>query len=323
MTLPLIDVHHHARPAGYTEALASVGIRSVGGRPVMDWEYGPALELMDTNSIQTAILSSPDVESAFSHKTLAVRLSRDINEMYAGLIAKDGSRFGGFASLPLPHVDEALAELSYALDTLKLDGVFFSSNHAGIYPGDSRFDPVLAELDRRKAVVFVHPASPPMGRPNELGLPGWLVEFPSDTTRCIANLIAADVPGRFPGIRFIFSHAGGFAPFFPFRLAAYGVMRDDAKSPVDYEQALGHIQRCLRSFYFDTALSAHPATLSILQEMVGGDRILFGSDHPQVPLPLIKVCSDTVLHVSKSQPALSGVAHVNALALLPRLRSTF
>jgi predicted TIM-barrel fold metal-dependent hydrolase len=315
----LIDVHHHARPVGYIDALAKLGITAVGGRSIPQWQREPTLELMDRHGIATAILSSPDTESAFRDLALARSMSRRINEMYAGLIADAPARFGGFASLPLPHVDDALAEMAYALDVLKLDGVLLSSNHAGIYPGDPRFDPVLEELDRRRAVVFVHPASPVNAGATGLDLPGWLVEFVADTTRCISNLIARDVPGRFPNIRFIFSHAGGAAPYIAFRLASYGVMRDPAgQAPfADAERASAS---ALRSFYFDSALSAGSATIRLLMEVAGPDKVLFGSDHPQVPAGVLAATVDGYLAASEREPDGERILRANAEALFPRLR---
>lgn len=317
-TSGLVDVHHHARPVGYIDALAKIGITAVGGRVIPQWERNRALELMDSNGIATVMLSSPDTEHAFRHADLAVGLSRRINELYAELMARDRVRFGGFASLPLPHVDAALSELEYALDVLRLDGVLLSSNHAGIYPGDPRFDPVLAELDRRDAVVFVHPASPANAQAIQLDLPGFLVEFVADTTRCIANMIAKDVPTRFPHIKFIFSHAGGIAPYFAFRLGAFGVMRHPAGQKNFVEEA-PKAYAALRSFYYDTALSAHPATLRLLAEIAGADHVLFGSDHPQVPEDIFSATAKAVADFAASEPGCRGYANENACRLFPRL----
>ncbi|MEN6591662.1 MAG: amidohydrolase family protein [Methanobacterium sp.] len=90
----------------------------------------------------------------------ARRLSRKTNEIYAGLIENHPERFGAFATLPLPDVDAAFEELEYALDVLKLDGVFLLSNYDGYYPGDTRFERLFSELNRRKVAVSVHPATP-------------------------------------------------------------------------------------------------------------------------------------------------------------------
>ena len=318
MKKALIDIHHHARPAGYSEALASVGIRSVAGRPILEWECQRALDLMDKNGIGTAVLSSPDSESAFAHKHLAVNLSRQINEMYAEISARHKGRFGGFASLPLPHMDESLAELEFAMDHLRLDGVFFSSNHAGLYPGDARLDPLMCELERRNAVVFVHPASPPTTKPEGLDLPGWLIDFPSDTTRCIANLIKGDVPKRFPNVKFIFSHAGGFAPFMPFRFATFGVLGAEKNAVPSFEEATVRVEKALQSFYYDTAQAAHPATLKLLVDLVGPDHILFGSDHPQVPDEIFAATASAVSKFAADVPAAAGCLRDNAVRLLPR-----
>ena len=319
MSKLLIDVHHHARPLEYNEALAAVGLTTFAGRPPGQWARERALDLMERNGVGTTILSSPDSESAFAHEALGISMSRRINEMYAGLIASDGKRFGGFASLPLPHVDAALRELAFSLDELQLDGVFLGTNHAGIYLGDPRFDPVFQELDRRGAVVFVHPASPRTTKPEGLNLPGWLIDFSADTTRCIANLIAADIPARFPNIRFIMSHAGGFAPYMLFRLATYEILDAVPGNVPTVEFAMNKVETALKSFYYDTTQSAHPTTLKLLLDLVGAEKIVFGTDHPQVTDSLYEASVAGVRAFTNDNPGSDGCIRENALRLFPRL----
>lgn len=312
-----IDVHHHARPPRYAETLARAGVTQQADRPVPEWRKEESLEIMERHGIATAVLSLPDAEFVCRDPQIAYRLSRSINEMFAELIATLPERFGGFGNIALPHLDLALPEIGYALDVLKLDGVLLNSNYGGVYPGDSRFDPVFVELDKRKAIVFVHPAFPAGEASTTLKLPPYLLEFVIDTTRCIANLLAHDIPARFPGIRFIFSHAGGVAPYLPFRFACVDAMRKpDANRSFDMRQ--DSYINALRGFYFDTAMSAATTTLSTLAAVAGGDHILFGTDYPRVPDEAIEGTAKGVLGLADELQRVS-IIRDNALALFPRL----
>lgn len=312
-----IDVHHHARPPRYAETLALAGVTEQADRPVPDWRKEESLAMMERHGIATAILSLPDAEYVSRDRAIAMRLARPVNEMFAELTATMPARFGGFGNIALPHLDLALPEIGYALDVLKLDGILLNSNYGGVYPGDPLFDPVLAELDRRNAVVFVHPAFPSGKVSSTLNLPPYLLEFVIDTTRCIANLIAHDVPGRFPNIRFIFSHAGGAAPYLLFRFACVEAMgkRDQ---PVDFDALNAKFAQTLRGFYYDTAMSASRSTLTALAEISGCDHILFGTDYPRVPPNAIDATGRGVLGLTDERQR-TGIVRENALGLFPRL----
>jgi 6-methylsalicylate decarboxylase len=139
----------------------------------------------------------------------------------AELIQERPDRFGGFAALPLPDVDGALRALEYGLDVLKLDGVVLFSNARGIYLGDTRFSPLFDELERRGAVVFVHPTSSPDPAARSLGLPDSLIDFTADTTRAVAQLHYGNTFARTPNVKYFFSrwrHDSLFSdPFFNHR----------------------------------------------------------------------------------------------------------
>src|SRR5262245_48069275 len=127
-----IDVHHHILPAEYVSALAGIGITGGGGVPFPSWSADAALGLMDRHGIQAAItsISSPGVH--FGDAAAARDLARRCNEISARLVGDHPTRFGGFATLPLPDVEGALRELEHALDILRLDGVVtLASNAAG------------------------------------------------------------------------------------------------------------------------------------------------------------------------------------------------
>src|ERR1700680_700086 len=167
------------------------------------------LSYMDDAGTHLAVgsISTPGVHTG--DDAAARDLARRVNEVGAKLIQERPDRFGSFAALPLPDLDGALRELEYALDTLKLDGVVLFSNARGIYLGDKLFRPLFDELERRKAVVFVHPTASPDPAARSLGLPDSLIDFTADTTRAIAQLHYHNVFARTPNVKFIFSHAGG------------------------------------------------------------------------------------------------------------------
>jgi 6-methylsalicylate decarboxylase len=144
----------------------------------------------------------------------------------------------------------------------------------GYFLGDPRFDALMAELDLRKAVVFVHPNLHKTSTELRLVAPGFLVEFVCDTTRAATNLILTGTLEKYPRIRWILAHAGGFLPFIAWRLSlASGLPGIRVKAPKG-------ILHYIRSFYYDTALSPSPYAIAALRELVEPEHILFGSDYP-------------------------------------------
>ncbi len=233
---------------------------------------------MDRNGIATAVLSVSAPGVHLGDDGAARKLARCCNETSAELVSAHPTRFGFFASLPMPDTDGSVAEVAYALDELGADGVvLMSSHHDGSYLGDPRFDSVLAELDRRSAVAFVHPVAPSFDR-IEVGIPAFAAEFTFDTTRAAFNLAHTGALERYRNIRFVLSHAGGTVPYL---VARFDLLwfTDDAL----IERAPKGGTAYMRSLYYDTALSASPHALSSLTELVGPDHILFGSDYPFAP----------------------------------------
>jgi aminocarboxymuconate-semialdehyde decarboxylase len=178
------------------------------------WSPELAIEYMDAHEIGTGMLSlsSPCVVGFSGKERLAV--ARRVNEYTAGLVAERPERFGNFATVPLPDVDGALEELAYAFDTLHTDGVLLLANYLGKYLGDPMFEPVWAELNRRQAVVLIHPGVTP-GQPvfpPADGIPSPLLDFLLHTARAAVQLVFNGVIDRYPDARIILSHAGGFMP---------------------------------------------------------------------------------------------------------------
>jgi predicted TIM-barrel fold metal-dependent hydrolase len=314
---PKIDVHAHYLPPGYREALIAHGQSQPDGFPVLPtWSPEAHLAMLDQLGIQTAILSvtSPGVDFGAD----AVALARDVNEAGAAAVRAHPGRFGLFASLPLPDADSSLAELRYALDTLHADGVALLTNYQGIYLGDARFEPVLAELNRRLAVAFVHPTSPACWLATSLGYPRPLLEFLLDTTRAISDLVLNGSLQKFPDIRFIVSHSGAALPVVADRLAALA-----GAFPLGGQDA-GEIDvvGTLQQLYYEVGAGApFPRHVAALLDLVDASRLLFGTDFPFAAIPAIEAnvaaLAATDLFDDRERDA---VLRGNALKLFPRLR---
>ena len=309
-----IDVHHHFLPDFFYRA-TNDGHSPVGGIAPAPWSKETMLSYMDDagTSVVVASISTPGVH--MGDDAAARDLARRVNELGAKLTQERPDRFGAFAALPLPDVDGALRELEYALDTLKLEGVVLFSNARGIYLGDKRFKPLFDELERRKAVVFVHPTASPDPSAHSLGLPDSLIDFTADTTRALAQLHYGNTFARTPNVKYIFSHAGGTAPYLATRL---GIVDHMKVMPGEAER--GSFADTLRRLYWDTALSWRPPILRMLRSEVGLGQVLFGSDYPYLSRDLAVTCRGAVetspeLDAQEARAVLSG----NALKLFPGL----
>jgi predicted TIM-barrel fold metal-dependent hydrolase len=309
-----IDVHHHILPDFFFRETNDAH-NPVGGIAPPPWDADLMLSFMDEAGIDVAVtsISTPGVHVGDDAR--ARSLARRCNELSAELIAAHPTRLGGFAALPLPDVDGALAELTYALDELKLDGVVVFSNSNGVYLGDASFEPVFAELERRGAVVFVHPTASPDPSAHHLGLPDSLLDFTADTTRALAQMHYSNRFARTPSVKYIFSHAGGTAPYLAGR---WGIVDEMGVIPGVEER--GPVADTLRRLYWDTALSYRDPVLHMLREVVGLDQVLFGSDFPYLRRDLAVTCvqrlgQTTELNAHERTQVMSG----NALRLFPRL----
>src|ERR1700758_1587717 len=275
-----IDTHHHMIPPDYRNALQKAGITDAGGRALPEWSAESSLHTMSELDVSAAVLSVSAPGTTFlSDASDAAALARDVNDFSAELVAAHRDRFGFFATVPMPHVDEAVTETVRALDELGADGVVLLANHAGTYLGEEGQDDLFAALDARSAVVFIHPAELP--GPTVPGVPAWAADFLLDTTRAAFLLVRNGIRRRFPSIRFILSHAGGFVPYASHRMAL-AITAETGRSPADSLDEFS-------SFYFDTALSSSAAALPSLLAFAKPGHITFGSDFPFAPVAASKL----------------------------------
>jgi predicted TIM-barrel fold metal-dependent hydrolase len=309
-----IDVHAHVIPDFFREALRGAAHMSTSGA-YPDWSPELQLRTMDRNGIATMIVSISYPGVHHGDDAQAGTLARRCNELKADLGARWPGRFGGFATLPLPDVEGAVREAAYALDVLKLDGVCLLANYAGIFLGDDHYAPLFEELNRRGAVVFVHPGMHPASKATGLKVPGFMMEFLFDTTRAAVNMIFNGTLERYPRIRFILAHAGGVLPYFSWRLSVAPIIAP----PLLEGWTAARVWSNVRSFWFDTALSPGPQTMGSLREVAQPGRILFGSDWPFAPDGLTGQSIEALRTPGMlSAQELGAIERGNALALFPR-----
>ena len=281
--MSLIDVHAHFLPPRYRDALAEAGIDQPDGFPrVPAWSADEHLAVMDRLGIRAAVLSvsSPGVQFGEGVTASdAIDLARHVNDVAAATIAQHPGRFGAFASLPIADVDASLAEIERALDGLGLDGVNVLTHVGGRYLGDAALEPIMAELNRRSAIVFIHPTSPACWECTSLGYPRPMIEFPFDTTRAVTNLLLSGALARHPDIRWIVPHAGGTLAFLAPRIAGISVLLG-AEDP-------GAAIAQLRRLHYDLAGSANAPVVAALLGFVDRSQVLYGSDWPFTPEPII------------------------------------
>ena len=266
-----IDVHQHLLPPEFLAALQRHGMSAWAPAK---WSAEGAIAMMDEHNIATGVLSLSTPGANLGNSEEARTLTRQVNEHQAEVVKSRPDRFGMFASVPLPEIDISLDAIRHAYDNLATDGVILLANNRGVYLGDPSFDPVMEELNRRAAVVLVHPG--PLPGPPVKGIHPSLADFLLDTTRAAINLVSNGVPRRFPRLRIILAHAGGFIPYAAYRIS----MLSNVVDPKVNSTAM---LEDLSNFYFDTALSASPTVLPSLLSFAKPGHVLFGSDWPYCP----------------------------------------
>jgi predicted TIM-barrel fold metal-dependent hydrolase len=305
-----IDTHHHAIPSFYRDLLRKAEIDAAGGRGLPEWSPEGSLQTMGELDVATAILSVSTPGTAFLPSlTDAVSLARDVNDYLADLVKAQPDRFGFFATVPMPHVDESAAEVARSLDELGADGVVLLANSAGTYLGREDQDELFAALAARSAVVFIHPAELP--GPAVEGVLPFAADFLLDTTRAAYLLVRNEVCRKYPNIRFILSHAGGFVPYASHRMAV-GIMSDTGRSMAESLDDFA-------GFYFDTALSSTAAALPSLLAFAKPGHVTFGSDWPFAPIAAGKLfAAGLETYRGLDTDARAAIERTNALALFPR-----
>jgi predicted TIM-barrel fold metal-dependent hydrolase len=307
-----VDVHHHFMPPKHImrehERGGGFG-HNLTPAQISSWSPQKAIEILDANGIATAIgsVSTPGVWTGNVEESRII--AREWNDYAAQMIHDFPGRFGLFAPIPLPDIDGSLREIAYAMDTLHADGINLLSNFDGKWLGDPSFTPVMEELNRRRAIVYVHPTFAPCCAGIMPGFAPQMIEFPFDTTRTIASLIYSGTTTRFPDIRFIFSHAGGALPMLAERIDESGPKAMKANAPAG-------IRHEIRRMYYDTASASNAAAMAALLKTVDVKQVMFGTDYPFVA-PATGVSELMDLHLPPVQQR--AIDRGNAQRLITRL----
>jgi 6-methylsalicylate decarboxylase len=264
-----IDVHHHFVSPGYSAALKA------RGRSHTQWSVQKSLEDMDKSGIAISLTSLIQPAVWFGDVPLGRKLAREANEYAVRLSRDHPGRFGVFATIPYPDTEGSLAEITYALDTLKAEGFCLMTSYGGRYLGDPSFWPVLEELNRRKAVVYTHPLAPACCEKIPSAVSVGTIEYAVDTTRTMTSLMFEGAAARYPDIRWIFSHSGGVTPFLVSRF-----QREEMVMKERERKLPNGVMHELKKFYYDTAQGNHPGALAALMKIVSVSQVLYGTDFP-------------------------------------------
>ena len=299
-----LDVHHHVAP-DFWRALpgGTVDEERVFG----NWSPARAIEEMDRDGVATGYASLTVAGGRFADRAAARTLARHCNEYMARLRVEHPGRFGMFALLPMPDIEDSLAEIAYAYDELHADGIGLMTSYHGVWLGDPQLDPVFAELHRRRAVVFTHPTSNEACTHRQDWLGPAPIDYATDTTRAIAEYVFRGASQRYPNVRMIFSHCGGTMPYLVQRFINGGDGKFKAITPNGFLAEA-------RKLYYDTAQVPTRGTMLALREVVPDTNILFGSDYPY------RTCGYTADLLTSGgtldAAGLEAVFHGNAARLL-------
>jgi predicted TIM-barrel fold metal-dependent hydrolase len=266
-----IDVQFHFSPPFYKELIAKTSFIWTDR-----WSVKNAIAYMDANGVAAGVMSVSTPGVDFLGVSDSVTLARRLNDAAAEVASDHPDRFGNFATLPMQDPDAALTEIAYCFDELDMDGVCMMSNVLDRYLGHESFAAIFDELNRRKAVIFIHPTDPPYGDTVAMAP---VAEWPYETTRAAIDLIYSGTIRRCPDIRVILAHAGGALPMVRNRVVAMSSHYSTAQPPITPREATEQIA----GFYYDLAISASGYAIGALREVSDLNHVLFACDWPFAP----------------------------------------
>ena len=304
-----VDFHSHAILPSYVNGMKKLKIDAVAeeGFPLPKWSSENHLQFMSDAEIDFSILSMPTPHIA------NLEVVRTINEEFSAICKKYPDKFGFVATLPLPDVEVSITEIDYAIKKLGALGFKVASNSDGVYLGDERLDPIFEELNRQKALVIIHP-SPARQLPRENVVTGRvmaLYEYPADTTRAVLNMLANGTLEKYPNIKFVVPHCGSFLPYMKQRAGAMFQMLSSMKM-MEYV----NIEDSIKRLYFDLAGDPMPDALDILLKITDIDHIVYGSDYPYIPVPILLKKKNALDEHLKLQKWTDKIYSINAKNLL-------
>lgn len=310
-----IDVHAHHVPDLYRAELVRHGHAQPDGFPLIpEWSAVEHVAAMDRLGIETSLLSisSPGVD--LGPGADVVGLTRAVNDEGRKAVLDHPGRFGLLASLPLPDVDAAMAEIARCCDQLRVDGFALLTNVDGVYVADPSFAPVWDELDRRGARVLLHPTSPPCHQATAHGRPRPMIEFLFDTTRAVVDLVLSGTIAAHPRVEVIVPHGGAALAMVADRVSAFAP-RLAVGDEVD-------VARDLARLHYDLAGYPLPRQLDALRTLAPADHLHYGSDVPFTPEGAALAARDRLAGASDPTGSLLDALRANTESLFHDLGAT-
>jgi len=313
----LIDTHHHFYPPAYQKVWGDwMTQRKLATRGVqMDWTAEQDAELLAKAGIASAVLSVASTPGTWFDGTAktAEAMARLCSDFAADMVRDYPGRYGLFAPLSMIDIDATLKEIEYVFDTLKADGVGLQTNYGDKWLGDPLYKPVFEELNRRKAVVFVHPLVASCCSNLSIGAIPAVIEVPHDTTRTMLSLLLSGTFVRLRDIKWLFSHGGGTIPFLAGRIAAFYDQKARGPGGVAPDGTAAEFRR----LYYDTANVTDAGAMVALLQLAPVSQITYGTDYPYFALDQI----DDLRKRNLSPSDLDAIASGNAGRLIPRLNA--
>ena len=335
-----IDVHHHmappnlpgavggavagprgAQPAGAAAAgargggggrgAADAAAQAAGGRGA--WTPQRSIEQMDKFGIGVALLSLTQVANVIYDNTEKGRTAcRLVNDYGAKCMADYPKRYGMFASIPFPDVEGSLKEIAYAYDTLKTDGIsIYTNDNQGKWPGDPAHEPIWQELNRRNAILYMHPWVPACCSNLNYGAGPFMNEIDFETSRAVISFITGGVMFKYPNLKLILAHSGGTLPVLA------GRMKD--RYPADKNQYIPNgLWAEFRKLYYDCAHATYKFPWAALAALVPPTQFLFGTDYSPEP---IESTMDNIPDLHLSKDVLDMLERKNAEKMFPRFKA--
>lgn len=309
-----IDIHAHLWNVDYLDLVQSFGRTDTPtqrnrGVTMDRRDIEARFALMDAAGVDMQVLSVSPQAPHFADKTHAVAAAREANDMYAEAVARYPARFKAFAALPMPHIDEALKELDRSLGDLKMVGVALTNSILGRSIADPAFTPLYEELDRRGAVVFLHPIGDAIGAPlvanHHLT---WMIGAPFEDTVAVMHLILQGIPTRFPKLKIINSHLGGALPVLTKRL--------DSITTWEYPEMPERPSAAVRRMWYDTVDYGDIPALRAAVDVLGADRMVLGSDFPYETGDLYQLAVSYIANAGLKQEEVTAIHGGTAARLL-------
>jgi len=306
-----IDVHHHHVPPALA---AASGLGPGLARDRFPWTPEKTLEQMDKFDIAVAMLSLTQMGNLLYDNTEKGRAAVRTGNDYGAKVRSDHpARFGHFASVPLPDIDGVMKEIEYGLDSLKADGIgIYTNDNQGRWPGDPYFDPMWQELNRRRAIVFMHPLAAPCCTNLNDSVPTSMNEYDFDITRGCTSILANGVLHKYPNVKIVIPHSGGTMPMIA------GRIKDRyPQDPKHLEYIPDGVIAELQKFYFDIAHASFPYPMAAMMKLAPPDHIVFGTDYPFEP---VESTVNELPGLGLSAGVMRAIERENIERLFPRLK---